>query len=430
MAEQTTAAGDVVSALEEETLFRLTPLQENDYPVLYQWFSDPTELHLWSRIRRLMSFAEFVEDVKRRMQWGLVVIGRDGASQMPKVFLELYDMALGDGTAAFLIYLAEPQRNAGYGILATIEFLSYAFRSYPLRKIYAENYEFNEHAIALNLAGGFREVGRLKKHLWWRDRYWDQIRFAITRETFEQLAQLLLGSWATGNGEVPRGFTQRDAHRLLIDLVSLPIPSQRPPADSRTSVEAPASAGEGPPGAQHRASQSLSTPGDIDDYVELAYSNREKISAYNGRPGFRDWTKERVREFLGPPGHIVYVHRDGEGRATGGLVCRDETCAGEPAVRIWTWDTDPNLDPEVKERAAMHLFRKCAREGLQRGRLKLFIYEREGSARAALGSRLMEGTSQPVPVPGMVVTVSGLEKTVQICEALLAEEAVSESPSG
>ena len=217
--------GSLDDRSKEDVLFRLTPVQESDYAVLYQWFSDPTELHLWSRIRKLVSFGEFVGDMKRRTEWGVVAIGRGGKTETPLALCELYDFSIADGTSSSLVYLAKQQRNMGFGILAVVEFFLYAFMAYPLRKIYGDTYEFNQRATVLVLGGGFRELGRFKKHIWWRDRYWDHIKYDMPRERFEEIVQLLLGSWSLGKGQPPQGFTQGHGQRLLLDLITLPFES-------------------------------------------------------------------------------------------------------------------------------------------------------------------------------------------------------------
>jgi hypothetical protein len=69
---------------------------------------------------------------------------------------------------------------------ATALFGRYLFEQFPLRKICSEVFEFNEQAIRLNRKLGFRDAGRLRQHVWWRDRYWDLLQFELFREDFDE----------------------------------------------------------------------------------------------------------------------------------------------------------------------------------------------------------------------------------------------------
>lgn len=287
MHEQTASDDTLTRAVDEQPVIRLSPVQEADYLVLYDWLSDLSELHLWTDVRKLMSREEFIADIKQRMQNSLIMVVRDGASQAPMGVLQLFEVALREGTASFLIYMDKRWRSLGYGFLATAEFLSYVFTNYPLRKVYADVYGFNERSALLLLAAGFQPEGRLRKHLWWQDRYWDLVKYAMTREAFESGAQYLLGPWAARDWpEVPEGFTRAEAQRIFLALVNLPLPDERPPA------RAPDDDDEAKPAVQERQEDSstsaarLSTPEEIDEYIDLAYSKREKIAVNWGLAGF------------------------------------------------------------------------------------------------------------------------------------------------
>ncbi|MDI6872312.1 MAG: GNAT family protein [Bacillota bacterium] len=424
MSEQTSSSDKVIAPPRDNTILHLSPVQEGDYPMLYDWFSDRSEAHLWTNVRRPMSLEEFVADAKRRMQHSLMMVVRETSSQTPVGFFQLYDMALGDGTAGFMVYMDRHRRSVGYGILAVIEFLSYAFRSYPLRRIYAETYEFNRRSTLLLLGSGFREEGCLRRHLWWEDRYWDLVKYALTREHFETLAQRLLGPWANGNeGDAPHGFTRGEAQRLLIALATLPFSSQSQAGREHDDDSGSVSDGDGPDEYSETASMGLSTPEDVDDLVHLVHSNRGELGVEYGWPRLGDWTREQCREFLAPSGHLVYGYRDADGKLLAALVCRDEKYQGEPAVRIWFWTIEPNLDPEKRERAAMLPYIACAEDALRRGKLKSFVYARTGSAHASFVPRLLDSPPQPCPWPGLLIVVSDLHKTVQRIKALLAEKA-------
>jgi len=401
--EESTSRSMATAAEPEATLLHLSPAQEDDYPALYEWFSDMSELHLWTNARQPVSFEDFVSDTKSRMRTSLIMVIRETQSGVPIGIFQLYDIAAADGTAAFLIYIAKPWRSAGYGQLATHEILSYVFRSYPLRKIYADVYEFNKLSALLLLAGGFHEVGRLKQHLWWRDRYWDIAKYSCCREDAEALLTRLLGPWADGLGHgAPKGFGRGEAQRLDMALVSAWAPSAFRRIDSDfCSVDGPGGDSYGNRWA-----------GDVADYVDMVYSSREGYAVEEGLPGFAQWAKEEWRAFLLPSSHILHTSRGDDGTLLAALACRDEHFREERATRIWSWASNPNLSSEDRARAEMRVCLECAERALERDRSRLFLYVQKDTPRASCVSRLLGESPQMLPFGNTMVVVSDLVKII------------------
>jgi len=96
-----------------------------------------------------------------------------------------------------MMYADRQYRQSSQRVEAHVTFLDFLFRSLPLRKIYHEVYEFNLDATRILESGGFAEEGRFRQHVWYEDRYWDVIRFALYRD-----------GWAEGRKRV----------RLLLDV--------------------------------------------------------------------------------------------------------------------------------------------------------------------------------------------------------------------
>jgi RimJ/RimL family protein N-acetyltransferase len=96
------------------------------------------------------------------------------------------DAGFVDGYAYVMGYAAEAYRLRRHTAEATALFGRYLFEQFPLRKICSEVFEFNEQAIRLNRKLGFRDAGRLRQHVWWRDRYWDLLQFELFREDFDE----------------------------------------------------------------------------------------------------------------------------------------------------------------------------------------------------------------------------------------------------
>jgi len=396
-----------------DALIHLSAMQEHDLPTLYEWFSDADEWNLWTNIRRPMSIEEFGRGITQQMQGSSIMIARDSASQTPLGFLQLYDMALRDGVASFLIYLSRDRRSLGYGILATVEFLAYAFKAYPIRKVYADAFEFNKHSVALLLTGGFREVGRLRKHIWWADRYWDQIKYVLLREDLEALHNRFLGYWGTPNRNMPEGFGRREAQRLMVALVTAIFrngPQERQRLDPGTET--------------HTEDCSHSRCKDIGDFSDMISASRESYAVEEGYPGFAEWTYDRWREYLVPVGHLLHTTRNDDGTLLAALACRDEIYKGEPATRIWSWASSPSLSSEERDRAEMSVVLECAAQAIERGRSKLFVYVQKNTSRADRASRVLGDSPEVLPFAGTMVITSDLPNFVKRARGRLGIETV------
>jgi hypothetical protein len=94
-------------------------------------------------------------------------------------------------------------------------------------------------------------------------------------------------------------------------------------------------------------------------------------------------------------------------------VCRDEEFEGEPVVRIWTWESDPDLEVGDRLRALMQVYVDCAEDALERGRRRSTLYKREGAVQASFALRLLGDAPVAGPVFGTITFVSDLEKALE-----------------
>jgi hypothetical protein len=68
---------------------------------------------------------------------------------------------------------------------AGLIFFDLLFKYFPLRKVYADVFEYNVDSYnILTKHGGFREEARLPQHIWYEDRYWAVIKLALYREDY------------------------------------------------------------------------------------------------------------------------------------------------------------------------------------------------------------------------------------------------------
>jgi len=130
-------------------------------------------------------FAVEMETVTRQSVM-LAVARRDTGTLIG--FLQAYGINLVDGWCFLSAYFAPEYRRQRYGAEAFLPFVDHLFRHFNLRKIYMEMQEFNMsfYDVAIK-TGAFVEEGRFRSHTYHDNRYWDLIRVALYRESWDKI---------------------------------------------------------------------------------------------------------------------------------------------------------------------------------------------------------------------------------------------------
>jgi RimJ/RimL family protein N-acetyltransferase len=170
-------------------LFRFDPVLPPNYDYLYRLFT--TGDTGWRyRFRGATPNPEVFPDLlwESVLSQKLVVRPVDGAIMG---VVQLTDYNARSRTCSLSI-VADPNfRRLGLVTTAAVLFVSDAFRTWDLRKIYLNVLEFNLHQIA-GYTGLFTEEGRLRAHEWHDGSWWDLITFAIYRDRFDDLFRDLI----------------------------------------------------------------------------------------------------------------------------------------------------------------------------------------------------------------------------------------------
>jgi RimJ/RimL family protein N-acetyltransferase len=115
----------------------------------------------------------------------------------PFGFVQAYNFSQDLGWVFLLVYYARESRTPATALEATYLFGVYLFNAFPLRKLYAEVFEYNVDVLRQLERVGWKEEGRFAKHIWFRDRYWSLIRMSLFREDWiperERLKMLIDG---------------------------------------------------------------------------------------------------------------------------------------------------------------------------------------------------------------------------------------------
>ncbi len=82
--------------------------------------------------------------------------------------------------------------SSGVGCLIAINFLEYLFKTYTLRKVYMNVYDFNNNSINAISSLGLQEETRLKEYHYYDNKYCDLVIFSISKKQYELLLRKYL----------------------------------------------------------------------------------------------------------------------------------------------------------------------------------------------------------------------------------------------
>ena len=89
------------------------------------------------------------------------------------------------GTAILgIVFGDKEKRGKGYGLEATQLLFKYAFDMLNLRKILSYAISCNKATLRMHEKIGFIEEGRLKKHIFFSNEYFDVIILSLFKENF------------------------------------------------------------------------------------------------------------------------------------------------------------------------------------------------------------------------------------------------------
>ncbi len=163
----------------------LRPISRADYKFLFKCRVDVDSLYLWSNRRRISSYDEFTLQAEDEFRNAITFVVVKRSNLQPIGFAQAYNLNLTDGWAYILGYLV-PEARRGHGAEVAILLLKYLFDHFPLRKVYASNFEYNVATNSMLRRMGFKQEVRAKQHVWYDDRYWDLIRLGCFREDWDK----------------------------------------------------------------------------------------------------------------------------------------------------------------------------------------------------------------------------------------------------
>jgi RimJ/RimL family protein N-acetyltransferase len=172
----------------------LTALQEHDYELLCSWRNSPDFLRLCTQQSGPIALKDFPEELKycflRGRHCQSIIRDRRG-NPLGTVFS--YDYSERNKYCFVTIYLAN-SKSTGAGVAAALKFCNALFRHFAIHKIYFDVHEHNSMVRSMLQRCGLNIEGQFKGHTRFNGIRYDTFRFALYKDTLDDLTQRLLGA--------------------------------------------------------------------------------------------------------------------------------------------------------------------------------------------------------------------------------------------
>ena len=159
-----------------------------DAATMFDLYRDPFEQALFAQRVPLTTLAEFEEWLDGNMRGGyheFRVIARKDTDELAG-FAFAYDYRPFDLHCKVCVYMRPEWRSSGAGGLMGARLIGDLFAAYPLRKVYALVYGYNEESLRSNLQAGFVEEAVLRDYRYLDGAYHDCHILALSRESYEK----------------------------------------------------------------------------------------------------------------------------------------------------------------------------------------------------------------------------------------------------
>ena len=173
---------------------------EQDAALMFDLYRDPYEQALFAQrvpITTLVEFSEWLDGNMRGNYHEFRVIADEETRELAG-FTFAYDYHPFDLHCKVCVYMRPEWRGSGAAGLMGARFMGDLFAAYPLRKIYALVYGYNEESLRSNLAAGFVEEGVMREYRYLGGAWHDCHILALTKQAYEEGLGKLLGSQGRG----------------------------------------------------------------------------------------------------------------------------------------------------------------------------------------------------------------------------------------
>ena len=173
------------------TLIKLRAFEASDWETHFYWDQD-------SEMQRLLDRIHFPRSKEVTKRWAETTAAKEPEGDT--FFFEIENLS-GEqvgiisthacnprtGTFSYGVAIRQEHRHKGYASEAILLVLRYYFQELRYQKVTAQVFSFNEASISLHQHLGFQEEGRLRRMLFTKGQFHDELIFGLTAEEFAQL---------------------------------------------------------------------------------------------------------------------------------------------------------------------------------------------------------------------------------------------------
>jgi UDP-4-amino-4,6-dideoxy-N-acetyl-beta-L-altrosamine N-acetyltransferase len=170
--------------------YSLDNVREEDLPLILKWRNS-------DHIRKFM-YSDHKISEKEHYDWYRNL--KNDSTKIYKVFkikvnsvgmIYFTDIDWKNGVCKWGFYLGEENLPKGTGTIMGIVGLEYAFKKLNLRKICGEVLDFNIPSIRFHEKLGFKEEGRLVKHVYKNNKLTDVLLFGLLSEDWNKISEYM-----------------------------------------------------------------------------------------------------------------------------------------------------------------------------------------------------------------------------------------------
>lgn len=174
-------------ALLEGPRVRLRAPTPADYDSLHAWAANGEGLHRW----RYRGHTPSPEEFGLTLWQGILVqfIIEDRRARRPLALASIYGADHRHRYASLAVLVAPQFHRQAWVFEGVARLVSYTFRLWDFRKLYAETVEFNYEQLRQGVGRFFEEEARLRDREYHDGRYWDTIFLGISREHWRKVEE-------------------------------------------------------------------------------------------------------------------------------------------------------------------------------------------------------------------------------------------------
>lgn len=162
---------------------------------LYTHMADPGEQKMFLShhvSNSLRDFDNWIQDRLRYFYNEFYMVTSKGDQTLIGMVYS-YEHRPEDGHAKVAVYISPEFRSKGIGAFVAIQFIHRLFTFYSFRRIYCDVYAYNTESLNSLMGFGFEKMGCVHEYRYLNGKYHDLVLLTITRDSFYQNYNSLVG---------------------------------------------------------------------------------------------------------------------------------------------------------------------------------------------------------------------------------------------